>query len=320
MKKTPVILIAGPTGTGKTEYSVKLAKKLNTEIISCDSMQIYKHMDIGTAKIKENEMQGIVHHMINIAEPTQNYNVCNYVHDSKIIIDTISEHNKIPLIVGGTGLYANSLLNGINFFESAPTDLQYRKKLNEIASEKGCQYLFELLKKTDEKSSLVIHPNNVKRVIRALEYHHITGKTISEHNEETKKSESPYLCCKIGFTRNRENLYERINKRVDLMIEEGLVDEVKELIKMGCSSENTSMQAIGYKEVVNYLENAITYDEMIDMLKQNSRRYAKRQMTWFKKDSDMHWINLDDAENSNNVLETCLDLINNTFRPKGSVK
>lgn len=317
MTKPKIILIVGPTGTGKTEYSVALAKRLCTEIISCDSMQIYRHMDIGTAKIKEDEMQGIVHHMISIAEPTQNYSVCDYVNESKKIIDDMIWRGKIPLVVGGTGLYADSLTNGIDFFESAPSDSEYRDKLNREAQEYGVEYIYEKLKKVDEKSSMTIHPNNVKRVIRALEYYHVTGETISSHNEKTKDTEPPYECCKIGFIRDRESMYERIDKRVDNMIDSGLIDEVKNLIDRGCTYDNTSMQAIGYKEVVDYIRGNVSYMEMIKILKQNSRRYAKRQVTWFKRDNDINWINLDRIEGKEEVTSECLKIIQKTFCLKG---
>ncbi len=318
MTKPKIILIVGPTGTGKTEHSVTLAQRLRTEIISCDSMQIYRHMDIGTAKVKEDEMQGVVHHMIDIAEPTQNYSVCDFVNESKRIIDDMIRRGKIPLVVGGTGLYADSLTNGIDFFESAPVDLEYRDRLNREAREYGVDYLHEMLKKVDEKSSIAIHPNNVKRVIRALEYYHVTGETISAHNEKTKTAEAPYECCKIGFIRDRENLYERIDKRVDDMIDAGLIDEVKRLIDLGCTYDNTAMQAIGYKEVVDYIKGNVNYIEMINILKQNSRRYAKRQVTWFKRDNSINWINLDRLESKEEVLTECLKIIKNTFCLKGA--
>lgn len=319
MDKPSVILIVGPTGTGKTKYSIQLAKKLDTEIISCDSMQIYRHMDIGTAKVTKDEMQGIMHHMIDIAEPTRNYSVCDFVYESKKIIDNMLQRGKIPLITGGTGLYADSLLNGTDFFESAPSDSAYRKELMQLAQKNGAGFIHSMLIKVDEKSAANIHPNNIKRVIRALEYYHATGETISAHNEKTKENKAPYNSCKIGFTRNRENLYDRINKRVDAMLAAGLVDEVKKLVSMGCTCDNTSMQAIGYKEVVSCLNGEISYEEMTEALKQNSRRYAKRQMTWFKRDAEINWINLDEAESKSNVLDMCLEIINKTL-PERSIK
>lgn len=312
MNKPSVVLIAGPTGVGKTKYSVEIAKKLGTDIISCDSMQIYRHMDIGTAKVTKKEAQGVVHHMIDVAEPTRNYSVCDYVCEAKEAVDSVLKSGRIPLIVGGTGLYAEALLSGTEFFESAPTDLNYRNELMRLCSEKGNDFIHEMLEKVDKKSSESIHPNNVKRVIRALEYYHITGKTISSHNEQTKSVQPPYNSVKIGFMRSRESLYKIIDERVDKMLADGLLEEVKALVAMGCTKSHTSMQAIGYRQALDYLNGSITYSEMTELIKRDSRRYAKRQFTWFGHMKDMVWINPDGTEDEA-VIDKCLDIIENSL-------
>ena len=309
LEKPFVAFIVGPTGVGKTETSVKIAKLLDTEIISCDSMQIYKHMDIGTAKVTPVEADGVVHHMTDIIEPTENYNVCTYVSEATKIIDDMTKRNKIPLFVGGTGLYVDSVSGRMVFEENVPTDENYRKELFALCDEKGAEFIHNMLKEVDEKSALAIHPNNVKRVIRALEYYKASGVPISVHNEETQKMPSPYRVFKIGFTRDRENLYDRINRRVDIMLSAGLVDEVKKLLEMGCNREHTSMQALGYKEGIDYLDGTISYEEMTEIIKRESRRYAKRQLTWFRRDEDIMWINLDSEDNKDEVAKKCADAI-----------
>ena len=309
LEKPSVALIVGPTGVGKTEISVKIAKLLQTEIISCDSMQIYKYMDIGTAKVTKEEADGIVHHMTDIALPTENYSVCDYVAEASKIITDITERGKIPLVVGGTGLYADSLTGKMSFEDNASSDENYRKELFSLAEEKGADFIHNMLKNVDEKSAFAIHPNNVKRVVRALEYFKVTGVPISVHNEESKKIPLPYKTCKIGFIRDRENLYNRIDKRVDIMIKDGLIDEVKRLVDMGCTRDNTSMQALGYKEVIDYFDGKLTFDEMTELIKRDSRRYAKRQLTWFKRDESIHWVNLDSIDSTDDAAKKCADII-----------
>jgi len=313
LDKPFVAFIVGPTGVGKTEISVKTAKLLDTEIISCDSMQIYKYMDIGTAKVTKEEADGIRHHMIDIAEPTENYNVCTYVSETSKIVDDMTKRNKIPLVVGGTGLYADSLCGRMSFEENVSTDENYRKELFALSEEKGVEFIHNELKKVDEKSAEKIHPNNVKRVIRALEYFKMTGVPISVHNEESQKIPSPYNTFKIGFIRERENLYNRIDKRVDIMMEDGLVDEVKKLYEMGCTREHTSMQALGYKEVIDYLEGQSSFEEMTEIIKRESRRYAKRQLTWFKRDKSIMWINLDKDCDKDEVAKMCAQAITDSY-------
>ena len=309
LDKPSVALIVGPTGVGKTEISVKIAKLLETEIISCDSMQIYKYMDIGTAKVTKEEADGVIHHMTDIVLPTENYSVCDYVAEASKIISDISLRGKIPLIVGGTGLYADSLTGKMSFEDNASSDEDYRKELFKLAEEKGAEFIHNELKNVDEKSALSIHPNNVKRVVRALEYFKVTGVPISVHNEESQKIPLPYKTCRIGFIRDRENLYKRIDKRVDLMLEAGLVDEVKKLVGMGLTKDNTAMQALGYKEVADYFDGKLSFEEMSELIKRDSRRYAKRQLTWFKRDESTHWINLDSIVSTDDAAKKCVDII-----------
>ncbi len=308
MEKQKVVLIAGPTGVGKTASSVVLAKKLNTEIISCDSMQIYKGMDIGTAKVTPLEADGVVHHMTDIISPDKSFSVCDYVDMAKRCIEEIAKDGKIPLVVGGTGLYADSLLKGIDFDKNASKDEAYRKQLVSVAEQKGAQYLHSILAQKDRESAEAIHPNNVKRVIRALEYYHITGEKISHHNECTKNKEAPYNSVRIYFTRERENLYKRIDMRVDEMIELGLKDEVKALKEKGIGEDTTAMQAIGYKEMYAYLTKKIGFDEAVNLIKQSSRHYAKRQLTWFKRDKDGIWLNLDEFSSTEDIAQRCLEI------------
>lgn len=307
-KKPPLILIVGPTGVGKTAASIILAKNLNAEIISCDSMQIYKHMNIGTAKITSNEAKGVAHYMTDIISPLENFSVCDYVREAKKAADKIYSKGKPVLMVGGTGLYADSFVNDINYTETKRDD-SIRKELNEYAAQYGNDALHNILKDIDAKSADSIHPNNVKRVIRAIEYYKLSGERLSDHNKKTKDIPSPYNYIYIGLTRNRDDLYNNINKRVDKMLKDGLIEEVMSLYKMGCNRSNTSMQGIGYKEILWYIRGKSTYDESIELLKRNSRRYAKRQLTWFKKNKNIHWINLSDTKNSAETAEMCMKII-----------
>lgn len=309
MKKPHVILIAGPTGVGKTAASVHLAKKLDTDIISCDSMQIYKGMDIGTAKITQEEAQGVVHHLIDVVEPCETFSVCDYVERASSVIESLHHEGKSALVVGGTGLYADSLLKGITFESKAPADEAFRQEMMRIGEEKGREYLHSLLCKADEESARTIHPNNVKRVIRALEYHHATGEKISDYNRRTQDIEPPYDTDKIYFTRSRESLYERIDKRVDLMIEMGLADEVRRIAQICPSHNSTAMQALGYKEMLLCIQGEISLHEAAELIKRGSRHYAKRQLTWFKRDTDALWLDLDRFSSAKDVAEACYEYI-----------
>ncbi|WP_075980845.1 tRNA (adenosine(37)-N6)-dimethylallyltransferase MiaA [Bacillus massilinigeriensis] len=293
--KEKLLVIIGPTAVGKTKLSIELAKKFNGEIISGDSMQIYKGMDIGTAKIKKEEMEGITHHLIDIKQPEEPFSVAEFQEMVREKISDITIRGKLPMIVGGTGLYIQSVINDYHFSD-APSDIQFRETLEKRAREEGNERLYQELMEVDPNSAEKIHPNNTRRVIRALEIFHCTGKTMKEY----QKQQSPdllYDVALIGLTMEREQLYERINQRVDQMITEGLIDEVKQLYDQGLR-ECQSIQAIGYKELYEYFDQRISLENAIDHLKQNSRRYAKRQMTWFRNKMDVKWFKMDNITDS----------------------
>lgn len=290
MNKPKILCVVGPTASGKTDYAVELALKCGGEVVSCDSMQIYKHMDIGTAKPTADEMKGVKHHMIDIIEPNESFSVALFSEMARECIDDILLRGKMPVLCGGTGLYFDSTINNINFIQM-DTDEEYRKYLESAAKEFGNEYVYKILKRVDEESAESIHPNNLKRVIRALEIYKTTGKKKSELDKE-QLSEPLYEPEITGLMRDREVLYDRINKRVDIMMEKGLVEEVSELIKMGIDTEATSMQAIGYKEIIEYLDGKTSLSDAVDKIKRESRRYAKRQLTWFKRNEKIHWINI----------------------------
>ena len=290
MNKPKILCVVGPTASGKTDYAVELALKCGGEVVSCDSMQIYKHMDIGTAKPTADEMKGVKHHMIDIIEPNESCSVARFSEMARECIDDILLRGKMPVLCGGTGLYFDSTINNINFIQM-DTDEEYRKYLESAAKEFGNEYVYKILKRVDEESAESIHPNNLKRVIRALEIYKTTGKKKSELDKE-QLSEPLYEPEITGLMRDREVLYDRINKRVDIMMEKGLVEEVSELIKMGIDTEATSMQAIGYKEIIEYLDGKTSLSDAVDKIKRESRRYAKRQLTWFKRNEKIHWINI----------------------------
>lgn len=290
MEKKPLIILAGPTAVGKTKLSIALAKAINGEIISADSMQVYKKMDIGTAKIKQEEMQGVVHYLIDILEPSEDFNVVLFASYAKKAIEECLQKGKIPILVGGTGFYIQAVLYDIDFTEN-DEDKSYRNNLEQIAKEKGAEYLHELLKEVDEKAAKEIHPNNIKRVIRALEFYEKSGQKISTHNEEQKQKESPYQYAYFVLNDDRKVLYDRINLRVDQMLAEGLVDEVKGLLEAGVSKTAVSMQGLGYKEIASFLTGEYTYEEAIYYLKRDTRHFAKRQLTWFKREPEVVWLN-----------------------------
>lgn len=281
--KKKLLVLAGPTAVGKTELSIKLAKELNGEIISTDSMQIYKHMDIGSAKITPEEMDGVPHHMIDIVEPSQEFSVAEFKQMAEKCIEDIISRGKLPILTGGTGLYINALTCNMTFTEAEKDD-KYRSELEVLANEHGDEYVHGLLKEIDPISYRDIHANNRKRVIRALEVYKITGKPFSSYNLGKDIYKGKYDVCYIVLNMDRTKLYERINRRVDIMIEKGLVDECIKLKEMGNTSNMQSMQGIGYKEVLNYLDGKISLEDTIDMIKQGSRNYAKRQLSWFRRD------------------------------------
>lgn len=291
--KEKLVVIIGPTAVGKTKTSVELAKSIDGEIISGDSMQIYRGMDIGTAKVSMEEMQGIPHYLIDIVDPTESFSVAQFQKEVQKLISDINAKGKIPIIVGGTGLYIQSVLYNYQFSE-AEGDLEYRHSLEKLSQEKGQDAVYELLKKVDPKSASLIHPNNVRRVIRALEVYHKTGVGMSDY-EQQRKEDSTYDYVLIGLTMERKVLYERINKRVDQMVEDGLFEEAKSLYNKGIINYQ-STQAIGYKEIYEYFSGELTLDEAIEKLKRNSRRYAKRQLTWFRNKMDVDWFDMTDLD------------------------
>lgn len=287
-----LVILTGPTAVGKTAISIKLAKMLSGEIISADSMQVYRGMDIGSAKITPDEMQGIKHYLIDILNPNQDFNVAMFKDLAKNAAMDINSRGKIPIVTGGTGFYINALLYDNEFTET--TYDGYRDALNRLYEEKGGGYLYDLLIKEDPESAKVIHQNNIKRVIRALEYKHQTGQCISEHNSIAKAKPSPYNFAYFVLTMDRQALYERIDKRIDIMLENGLVDEIKRLDQTYKLDYNmTSMQGLGYKEIFAYLKNECTLDEAVYKLKRDTRHFAKRQLTWFKGRNDVTWVDKD---------------------------
>ena len=290
MKKKPLIILTGPTAVGKTKASIGLAKAVDGEIISADSMQVYRHMDIGSAKIKPEEMEGIPHHLIDVLEPDDEFHVVKFQQLAKKAMREIWERGHIPIVTGETGFYIQALLYDIDFDENEKEDA-CRKELEAYAKEHGAEALHEKLAFVDPASAEMIHPNNIKRVIRALEFYEQTGKRISEHNETQRQRESPYAFAYFVLTDDRAHLYERINRRVDQMIEEGLVNEVQALKDKGYTKQLVSMQGLGYKEILDYLDGNCTLEEAIYTIKRDTRHFAKRQLTWFKRERDVIWIN-----------------------------
>lgn len=293
--KRPLIILTGPTAVGKTSLSLSLAKELDGEIVSADSMQVYRYMDIGTAKIREEERQGIPHHLIDVLDPWEDFNVVRFQKMAREALEEIWERGHIPIVTGGTGFYIQALLYDIHFTENNE-DSSLRKDLENYARENGAEALHSRLAEVDEKAASQIHFNNVKRVIRALEFYYQTGKKISEHNEEERKRTSPYDFKYFVLNDEREHLYARINQRVDLMMEEGLVEEVQKLKEMGCDSTMVSMQGLGYKEILSYLEGECTLDEAVYKIKRDTRHFAKRQITWFKRERDVIWLHKPDYD------------------------
>lgn len=289
MQQKPMIILTGPTAVGKSALSVELAKKINGAVISADSMQVYRHMDIGSAKITPEEMQGVTHYMIDELEPDEEFHVVRFVTMAKEYLKEIYADGKIPIIAGGTGFYIQALLYDIDFTKQQ-CDETYRRQLEDLAREHGAEYLHGILREVDPASAEAIHANNIKRVIRALEFYHLSGKKISEHNETERQKQSPYNFAYFVLTDERAKLYERIDRRVDAMIEAGLVEEVKKLKSLGCSREMVSMQGLGYKEILAYLDGGCTLEEAVYIIKRETRHFAKRQLTWFKRERDVIWL------------------------------
>ena len=315
MKKRSMVILTGPTAVGKTELSINLAKMINGAIISADSMQIYKYMDIGSAKIMPHEMQGIKHYLIDELMPEEEFNIYRFKQMAMEALDEIYASGQIPIVVGGTGFYIQGLVYDIDFTKQDADD-DYRKQLEEFANINGAHALHEKLKDIDSVSYETIHENNVKRVIRALEYYKQTNEPISKHNEEEKKKESPYNFAYFVLNDVRENLYSRIDKRVDIMMDAGLIDEIKALKKRGCTRDMVSMQGIGYKEMLKYLDADYTLEEAVEKVKQESRRFAKRQLTWFRREKDVIWIDKDKYEYDESRI---LQFIEKTLIDKGVI-
>ena len=299
--KSKILAIAGPTASGKTALSIEMAKRYNGEIVSCDSMQIYKFMNIGTAKPTREEMGGIPHYMIDEISPDESFSVVQYVERARGYIDDILSRGKLPVLVGGTGLYLDSVINNTRFSDGE-SDEEYRNELYALAEKEGNGAVHKLLQEIDKESAEKIHENNLRRVIRALEIYKTTGKTMTQVNLESVQ-EPLYDSLIIGLDVERQMLYERINRRVDIMISDGLLDEVREIMKMGIRKDTTAMQAIGYKELVSYFEGHCTLDEAIDKIKQESRRYAKRQMTWLRRNEKINWIVLQNDYNYDKIVK-----------------
>ena len=299
MNKPKVIVICGPTASGKTTLSIQLAQKINGEIISSDSMQIYKDMNIGTAKPDQQEMQGIKHYLLDFVEPNQRYSVADYKKDAENAIEDILQKGKVPIIVGGTGLYVDSLIYGIEY-PNIEFDENYRKELERRVEKEGLEKLYEKAKKIDPQAMKKISRNDQKRILRVLEIYNATGKTKTEQEIESRKNEVKYDYRVFAINMDREKLYDRINKRVDIMIQKGLIEEVENLLKK-YNEFPTAMQGLGYKEVVEYLDGKISKEDMIEKIKQETRRYAKRQITWFKKNKQTIWIGPHDLQK---ILDT----------------
>lgn len=287
--KKPLVILTGPTAVGKTALSIRLAKEIGGEIISADSMQVYKGMDIGSAKIRPEEMQGVPHYLIDELDPDEEFHVVRFQQMAKTYLQQIWQRGHIPIIVGGTGFYIQALLYDIDFTENKNDDA-YRQEMEQLAAEKGAEYLHQMLAEIDPRSAQDIHANNVKRVIRALEFYHETGQKISEHNEKERQKISPYNFAYFVLNDDRSRLYQRIDQRIDIMLEEGLVEEVKRLKVKGYTRDMVSMQGLGYKEILDYLAGEISLDEAVYRIKRDTRHFAKRQITWFKRERDVIWL------------------------------
>lgn len=313
MDKKNLIILTGPTAVGKTELSIRLAKAVGGEIISADSMQVYKGMDIGTAKITPDEMEGVPHYLVDCMEPFKDFNVTEFQQMAKAAMEKIYANSHIPIIVGGTGFYIQSVLYDIEFDSHISkenhnsADEEYRESLRNIAKEHGAEYLHNMLRQADPASAEAIHANNIKRVIRALEYYKLTGKPISAHNEEQRRKESPYNYVYFVLNDDREILYSRIDRRVDIMFENGLEQEVKRLIDSGLTRDMVSMQGIGYKEMFGYFDGEYDLERAKYLIKQDTRHFAKRQLTWFRREQNVCWMNYQDYNSSKDkMLEAML--------------
>ncbi|MGN0158034.1 MAG: tRNA (adenosine(37)-N6)-dimethylallyltransferase MiaA [Brotaphodocola sp.] len=308
--KRPLIILTGPTAVGKTALSIELAKAVGGEIISADSMQVYRHMNIGSAKVTNEEMRNVPHHLIDVLDPDEEFNVTRFQTMAKEAMDGIYARGHIPILVGGTGFYIQALVYDIDFKENDDNSV-IREELEQLGEEKGNEYLHDMLRAIDPKSAEIIHMNNRKRVIRAIEYYRMTGQRISEHNQEEREKTSPYDFYYYVLTCDRKLLYERIDQRVDLMLNMGLVEEVRNLKRMGCRRGMVSMQGLGYKEILDYLDGIYTLEEAVYILKRDTRHFAKRQLTWFKRERDVRWLELEVfGKDRKKILEYILEDFN----------
>lgn len=309
----PLIILTGPTAVGKTALSIRLAKAIGGEIISADSMQVYRHMDIGSAKITKEEMEGVCHHLIDILEPDQEFHVALFQRLAKEALAGIYSCGHIPIVVGGTGFYIQALLYDIDFTENGE-DPSIRQELEALGREKGSGFLHNLLSSLDPEAASEIHENNQKRVIRAIEYYRQTGEKISEHNKRERQKASPYNFLYYVVNTDRAILYEQIDQRVEQMLEAGLVDEVARLKALGCTRDMVSMQGLGYKEILDYLDGRCTLEEAAAIIKRDTRHFAKRQITWFKREREVKWLYLPDFGNDRElVLKKMLEEINEMY-------
>lgn len=299
--KKPLIILTGPTAVGKTELSIGLARLYNGSVISADSMQVYRHMDIGSAKITKKEMQEIPHYLIDEFEPAEEFHVVRFQEYARKYMQEIYDSGRIPIVVGGTGFYIQALLYDIDFTKEQG-DAEYRRALEKIAEEQGGCVLYEMLKETDPKAAEQIHAHNIKRIIRALEFYHLSGKKISEHNEAERQKESPYNFAYFVLNDDREKLYDKINRRVDKMLEDGLVAEVQHLQTLGCNRHMVSMQGLGYKEILSYLEGDYGLEEAVYRIKRDTRHFAKRQLTWFRREREVLWVDKPQFGYDNNKI------------------
>lgn len=303
--KKPLIILTGPTAVGKTKLSIELAKAVNGQMISADSMQVYRHMDIGTAKIRPEEMQDIPHYLIDVLDPWESFDVVRFQTMAKEALEKIYTAGAIPIVVGGTGFYIQALLYNIDFDEN-DSETGYRSELQSFTDRHGVEALHDRLRQVDEKSADMIHPNNIKRVIRALEFYHQTGTRISEHNETQRQKESPYRFVYFVLDDERERIYRRIDQRIDQMLDQGLVAEVKQLRDMGCTRDMVSMQGLGYKEILAYLDGECTLEEAVYILKRDTRHFAKRQLTWFRREHEVRWIERQEYPDEAAMLQAML--------------
>ncbi len=316
----PLIILTGPTAAGKTALSIQLAKAVDGEIISADSMQVYRRMDIGSAKILPEERKGIPHHLIDVLEPTQDFNVVLFQQMAKEALDGIYRRGRIPILAGGTGFYIQAILYDIDFTESEE-DTSYRRQLERLAEEKGPSFLHQMLQEVDEASAQAIHENNMKRVIRALEFYKLTGQKISSHNEAEHQKEAAYNACYFVLTDDRARLYEKIDRRVDKMLSDGLVEEVAALRKAGCTKDMVSMQGLGYKEILSFLDGEISLERAVYLIKRDTRHFAKRQLTWFRREKNVIWADKNAyAEDEERILEFMLKKIREAGIPIGNGK